>query len=197
VSRNRNCFPAVVSALALAGCATLPNGHGWGADATTSPGWARVGDAAVGALRSPEFWGPLVAATVLQVDGWDRAVSNSARTHTPVFGSRANAVTWSDRLRAASAYAYVATVLATPSGDDSGDWVLNKVRGTAVGLAAIGVTDEETALIKDLAARERPNGQGTQSMPRLTPHAPPFSPSWRCATCARSIWSREPAARST
>lgn len=148
-----------------AGCATLPNGRGWGEDATIAPGWARVGAAALDAAKSPRFWGPLAGAAVFQLDGWDRRVSNWARRNTPVFGSEQNALTWSDRLRSASSYVYFASVLATPSGDDPKDWVLDKLRGTAVGYAAIGVTDEESSLLKNAAARERPNGADTQSMP--------------------------------
>jgi membrane-associated phospholipid phosphatase len=100
-----------------------------------------------------------------QVDGWDRKVSNWARRDTPVFGSERNATNWSDRLRAVSSYVYFASVLATPSGSDPKEWALDKLRGVAVGLAAIGATDEESNLLKSAAARERPNGQDTQSMP--------------------------------
>src|ERR1022692_2255105 len=49
--------------------------------------------------------------------------------------------------------------------DDPGEWMLDKLRGAAVGEAAIAATDEESALLKSAAARERPNGQDTQSMP--------------------------------
>jgi membrane-associated phospholipid phosphatase len=155
----------VAGTLALAGCATLPNGHGWGGDASATPGWRRVREAAAGALESPRFWGPLAAAALFQVHGADRSTSDWARAHTPVFGSARSAADWSDRLRAASGYAYLASVLATPSGADRGEWLLDKLRGGAVGIAAIGVTDEESALLKKAAARERPNGQDTRSMP--------------------------------
>jgi hypothetical protein len=43
----------------------------------------------------------------------------------------------------------------------SGSWT----SCAAVGEAAILATDEESALLKNAAARERPNGQGIQSMP--------------------------------
>ena len=158
-------FTAPLIALLASSCATLPDGRGWGADATIAPGWTRVRAAAVGAVKSPRFWAPLAAAAVFQVDGWDRRVSSWARRNTPVFGSEQNAFTWSDRLRSASSYVYFASVLATPSGDDPKAWMLDKLRGTAVGFAAIGVTDEESSLLKSAAARERPNGADDQSMP--------------------------------
>jgi membrane-associated phospholipid phosphatase len=164
--RTSHAYSVVLlGVLILSGCATLPNGRDWGEDATVTPGWQKVRHAAVNAVESPRFWGPLAAAAVFQVGGWDRRVSNWARGHTPVFGSEQNATTWSDRLRTASSYVYFASVLAMPSGSDPKEWVLDKLRGTAVGLVAIGVTDEESLLLKNAAARERPNGQDTQSMP--------------------------------
>jgi membrane-associated phospholipid phosphatase len=159
------CALLGLALLAFAGCSTLPSGRSWGQDVTIAPGWTQVRSAAVDAVKSPRFWGPLAAAAVFQIDGWDRKTSNWARAHTPVFGSEANAAEWSDRLRSASAYAYVASVLATPSGDEPGPWMADKAKGAAVGLAAIAVTDGESLALKNLAARERPNGQDTQSMP--------------------------------
>src|SRR6516165_2320673 len=151
--------------LVLAACATLPNGRNWGEDATVQPGWQRVGRAALEAVEAPSFWLPLAGAAVLQIDNWDHRVSSWARRETPVFGSQQNATEWSDRLRSASAYAYFATVAATPGGEEPGPWLLDKARGLAVGAAAILVTDEESALLKKASARERPNGQDDQSMP--------------------------------
>ena len=151
--------------LVLAACATLPDGRNWGQDATVLPGWQRVGRAALEAVEAPSFWLPLAGAAVLQIDNWDHRVSSWARRETPVFGSQQNATEWSDRLRSASAYAYFATVAATPGGEEPGPWLLDKARGLAVGAAAIVVTGEESALLKRASARERPNGQDDQSMP--------------------------------
>ena len=91
--------------LALAGCATLPNGRNWGEDATVQPGWQRVGRAALAAVEAPGFWLPLAGAAVLQIDNWDHRVSSWAQRETPIFGSQQSATEWSDRLRSASAYA--------------------------------------------------------------------------------------------
>jgi len=166
VALIRDIRPVVVlGALLLSGCSALPSGRDWGQDATPVPGWRRASEAAIEAVESPRFWGPLAAAAVFQVDGWDRKVSNWARRTTPVFGSQHNAVDWSDRLRSASSFVYFMSVLATPSGGDPGEWILDKLRGAAVGVAAVAVTDGESALLKSASARERPNGQDTQSMP--------------------------------
>lgn len=130
-----------------------------------SPGWQRAARSAVAAVASPAFWLPLTGAAVLQIDNWDHRVSSWARRRTPVFGSPQNAVEWSDRLRSASGFAWAATALATPGGPDASGWLEDKAGGALVDLAAIGATDEESALLKNAAARERPNGQDTQSMP--------------------------------
>ena len=156
---------ALLGSLAFSACAILPNGRSWGQDATATPGWQKVRAAAVNAVESPRFWVPLAGAAILQIDGWDRRASNWARGHTPIFGSAQNASDWSDRLRSASSVAYFASVVAIPSGNDPAQWTLDKVRGIAVGFAAVGVTDWESAVLKNAAARERPNGQDDQSMP--------------------------------
>jgi hypothetical protein len=98
--------------------------------------------------RYQSLWAVVALAGILamdgcatfQIDGWDRKVSNWARGHTPIFGSTQNAVDWSDRLRAISGYAYYASALITPSGDDPAEWFLDKLRGVAVGEAAILAT---------------------------------------------------------
>ncbi|HKD53820.1 MAG TPA: phosphatase PAP2 family protein [Steroidobacteraceae bacterium] len=164
-SRGAGGLLAACSALILTGCATLPNGRTWGADSTVQPGWRKVGQAALAAVEAPGFWAPLAGAAVLQIDDWDHRVSHWARHETPIFGSQQNAALWSDRLRAASGYAWFATVAATPGGDQPGPWLLDKVRGLTVDAAAIFVTDEESMLLKHATARERPNGQDDQSMP--------------------------------
>src|ERR1700687_1741992 len=71
LSQNPGAGIAMLLAmLAMGGCATLPDGHGWGRDATVIPGWQRVRDAAVHAAESPRIWGPLAASAAFQIDGW-------------------------------------------------------------------------------------------------------------------------------
>ena len=151
--------------LLLAGCATLPDGSRWGADATITPGWQRVGDAALDAARNPWVWGPLVGAAVLQIDSWDEDVSEWARDSTPVFGSESNAADWSNGLEGASMAVYAASVLATPSGEVDGDWFVAKAKGTAVGIGAFAATSGVTSGLKSVVSRERPDGSGDDSFP--------------------------------
>ncbi len=160
-----NFAPTLCAAtLILSGCATLPNGRGWGEDATLAPGrevwWSAVTDAA----KSPRVWAPLVGAAVFQINGWDRKVSNWARENTPVFGSREGASRWSDDLLTASQVTYFGSVLAMPSGE-SGDWLSAKAKGFGVGLTAIAATGASTEVIKRVAGRERPNGASDESFP--------------------------------
>ncbi|MHB8813970.1 MAG: hypothetical protein ACYDAE_11945 [Steroidobacteraceae bacterium] len=117
---------AVLTALSLAGCATLPDGHRWGGDVTTAPGWTRVREAAVRAATDPWVWVRLAGAAALQVDNFDQWLSHWGRTQDPIFGSQANATLWSDRLRSVSVGVDIAAVLFTPSGDVGGDWLLGQ-----------------------------------------------------------------------
>ncbi len=155
----------ILTALALAGCATLPNGGRWGGNVTVAPGWARIRAAAVRAATDPWVWGPLAGAAALQAGHFDHRLSRWGRTHHPVFGSEANATLWGDRLRSASVGVDIATVLLTPSGDVGGDWLLDKAKGYLVNLAAATTAIESTTLLQHVVRRERPNGANDHSFP--------------------------------
>jgi hypothetical protein len=156
---------SLAAAAALGGCSTLPGGQRWGDGATLAPGWERVRTSAVQAARDPWVWAPLAGAAALQIDDWDRRTSDWAREHTPVFGSQRRAEQWSDDLKSASSWAYVATLVLTPSGDDSSEWLLAKAKGVAVQVAATAATSKATSVLKDATGRERPNGSDDLSFP--------------------------------
>lgn len=156
---------AVALSVALAGCGTLPNGHGWGAEATIAPGWERVRRSAVNAARDPLTWGPLAGAAVFAATHLDREVSDWATDHRPLFGSRHNASDWSDTLSDATALTYVGTGLALPSGADAGTWMVNKGKGFAVGASAYLLTGGVTSALKGVSGRARPHGRGDDSFP--------------------------------
>ncbi|MGD2126340.1 MAG: phosphatase PAP2 family protein [Desulfobacteraceae bacterium] len=161
--------PALLLALfvvgSLLGCGTLPSGRGWGQDATLFPGWQRIGRSALHATLSAEAWAPAAAALLLQIDEWDEELSDWASDETPLFGSQDDAERSSDRLRDATAAAYVITALATPSGEKAKDWSAAKLKGIAVGLAALSLTHETTELLKDTADRTRPDESDDRSFP--------------------------------
>jgi len=104
----------------------------------------------------------------VQIDNWDHRISRWARTQTPVFGSQTNAANWSTNLRSASVVAGWASILLAPSGPLDEDWLLDKVKGSAVDIAAAESAIEFTSGLQRLAARGRPIGYiypGDTSMP--------------------------------
>ena len=156
---------ALVALSGLAGCATLPDGSRWGEHADFTPGWHRVGDAAVTAVKSPSVWLPLTGAAAMQIDHWDRHLSDWAIEHTPLFGSPKSAADASDTLQTVAAAGYVASVLGTPGGNGGSDWFLAKAKGGLVGLSAIAATELTTQGLKAAVNRERPNGSSDASFP--------------------------------
>lgn len=147
------------------GCTPLPNGRGWGQDATLAPGWERIGRAAWNAASSPATWGPAAGALAFQAGNADRNLAQWAMDRTPLYGSRRNATRASDSLGSALSAAYVGTALATPGGDKPGEWALSKARGIGVGYGAVAITSQVTGFLKDETARTRPDGSDTQSFP--------------------------------
>ncbi|HET9106827.1 MAG TPA: phosphatase PAP2 family protein [Steroidobacteraceae bacterium] len=160
--RVRLALPLIV--LALAGCTTLPS-RNWGQNVTVAPGWARVGRAAASAASDPWVWGPLAGATVLQVGNLDHRISRWGRTHTPVFGSNANATSWSYTLRSASVGMDIAAILFAPSGHFGKTWLEDKAKGYLVNLAAATTAIESNTLISHEVRRERPNRANDHSFP--------------------------------
>lgn len=155
----------LLAMLAATGCISVPERSHWGESATLTPGWERVRDAAANAARDPYVWVPLAGAVVFQVGDWDQDVAHWAQREQPLFGS--DAERWSDDLRSASSWAYVASVLVTPSGDHADDWFRNKARGVSVGLAARAATSQITQGMKRAIDRPRPDPDNTagQSFP--------------------------------
>lgn len=156
---------AISCLLGLAGCATATTETRWGENATFRPGWERIRDSVKAATLDPNVWVPLAGAAVLQVDHFDRRVSDWAQERTPVFGSRQSAADWSNDLRSTAVVLNFASMLATPSGDEPAEWLANKSKGALVDLAAIGASSLTTKAIKNTSGRERPNGADDESFP--------------------------------
>ena len=150
---------------ALIGCGTLPNGGGWGRDATLTPGWNRLGSAARNAAFSLETYAPLTIALFLQVDHMDRRLSDWASDKTPLFGSQDDADRWSSYLRDSAAVGYFVTSFATPSGEDPKEWAISKMKGLSVGMAALGLTLGATDILKEGTGRTRPDASDDRSLP--------------------------------
>ena len=163
--RARSCGLLLPVLLASAGCATAPRHEVWGAGVTPTPGWARVGAAASSAVLAPQTWAPVAVALMLQIDDLDARLSDWASEETPLFGSQADASRASDRLQTATEVAWVLTALATPSGDEAGEWLIHKAQGMAVGLVARGLTYETVRFLKLETDRQRPDGSDDMSFP--------------------------------
>jgi membrane-associated phospholipid phosphatase len=156
---------AVTMAALSAACGTLPSGRTWGEDATITPGWTRVREAARSAATDPWVWIPMAAAAALQLGDLDRRASDWAREHTPVFGSSDHARDWSDRLRSTSTGVWLLTLLSTPAGDAPGEWLTNKLKGAAVEAGAVVATGALTVRLKEATDRERPDDFDRKSFP--------------------------------
>lgn len=145
------------------GCSPVPGRGFWGQQATLRPGWEQVKSAAVTAATDPKTWLPAAGAVIFSFGELDESTSDWAAKHRPIFGRDAS--NESDSLRASMTAAYVVTALVAPSGDTAGEWLGNKARGFAVGLAAMGANDWLTLSLKDVTSRQRPNRLDDKSFP--------------------------------
>jgi membrane-associated phospholipid phosphatase len=164
LSLHRGIAVLVVGAL-LTGCSSLPNGRGWGQDATPLPGWKRIGEAAADAALDRGTWALAGAALVFGLSDLDQRVSDWAIDHTPIYGSQQTAGDAAPFVRDLANRIHVASVLATPSGDDLPVWALSKGKGYAVGLLAVGLNGAVTQRLKVGVGRTRPRNGDTRSFP--------------------------------
>ena len=149
----------------VTGCGTLSNGRGWGEDAIFPVDLKKIPRAALNALEDPQTFLPAAGALVFGLSKWDKKVSHWATDHTPIFGSTTNASNDALYFEIPLYTEVFITAVATPSGDDSKDWVYSKLKGMAVEGAAELVTAGMTSLLKDATGRTRPNGSGNASFP--------------------------------
>jgi len=99
------------------------------------------------------------------MDDLDEKTSDWAAKHTPVFGSKDEAGDASNYLTTPLHVEAIATALATPGGDFSGEWMVSKLRGLGVELAAIGAARGATSWLKDATHRTRPDESSDVSFP--------------------------------
>lgn len=149
----------------VTGCGTLNNGGGWGQDALNPIELKKIPHAAWKALIDPYTFIPAAGALVFGLSKWDKKVSHWAVEHTPIFGSTHNA---SDDRWFFEVTLYTEafiTALATPSGNDSNDWIGSKIKGMVVEGAAEALTLGMTSLLQNTTDRKRPNGSSEDSFP--------------------------------
>lgn len=148
----------------ITSCGTLENGRGWGQDALYPVNGKRVSNALYNACTD---WGTLIpagGAVVSSFDNFDERVNSWATGRTPIFGSMDSASRTANYLEGILLAEVFVTALATPSGEDSKEWVYSKAKGLSVELGAELVTAGVTSGLKDISNRERPSG-GDNSFP--------------------------------
>jgi len=167
--RKTSCRTFLLFALGLfftfiTGCGTLENGRGWGQDALYPVNGKRVSKALYNAATD---WGTLIpagGAVLSSLGNTDERVNSWATGHTPIFGSMDSASRTANYLLGILQAEVVVTALATPSGEDSQEWIASKAKGLSVELGAELVTAGVTEGLKNISDRERPSG-GDNSFP--------------------------------
>ena len=147
--------------IVIAGCGTLENGRGWGQDALYPVNGKRVSKALYNAATD---WGTLIpagGAVLSSLGDTDERVNSWAVGHNPIFGSTDSASRAANYLLGILQAEVLVTALATPSGEDSEEWVSSKAKGLSVELGAELVTMGVTEGLKNITDRERPGS--TQS----------------------------------
>src|SRR6185436_17184243 len=133
-------FFLVACTLLSSSCGTLRNGRRWGEDATLAPGGERLAKAARDAALDPWTWVPLAGAGTIAIAGWDDQISDWARRNNPVFGSPQQAEDKGKTLNGIARDAWLASLIATPSGDEAGPWALDKAKGFGIEWSATWAT---------------------------------------------------------
>lgn len=146
------------------GCGTLPNGRGWGQDASW-PTWKRFKNATVNAAKNPYTWAPALGAVTIAYAELDEDIVENLAKDTPIFGSQENANKLSGDLRAALNGLTAATLLATPSGNQPGEWATAKFKGLMVEGGAHALTARVTHILKEETDGIRPNKSNDASFP--------------------------------
>ncbi len=149
----------------FAGCAALTHGRDWGESVSFIPSISEVREASKEAMSDPLTWLPAMGGTLFLATGWDRSVSDWATDKTPLFGSPGKALDASDNLREAAKIGWIATMILADSGDDPGEILFAKLKGTGVELLSDVATRNLTWAIKHASDRERPNGSDDESFP--------------------------------
>lgn len=136
-----------------------------GETTTVSPGWDRLKQAAVDAVKDPNVWAPLGAGAVLQINDLDHKLSKELRTEQPLFGSTEDAKNWSDRFRNWTTIGYVTTGLFAEGPESPGDWMWTKTKLIGSQWLTVQLTEEVYGDLKIRADRERPDKSDNLSFP--------------------------------
>ena len=163
--RHASVLVVVVSLSVTTGCGTLASGRRWGQDAFSHVNLKTVTHAAQDAFFDLQTLLPAAGAIIFAAGGLDQEVSDWATDHTPLFGSQETAREVSDYFQATLRVEAFATLIATPSGNETKPWLYAKVKGFGVEGLAMGVTAGVTQGLKRLTDRTRPDRTDDLSFP--------------------------------
>lgn len=155
----------LVSAIATSGCSSPGKRPPWGSEATYTPGWSRLAQVTKRAATDPHVWVPLLGAGLFLVGNADEATSEWAVEESPIFGGTENAGETGEALLGVTVAASLGTILAAPGGEAKDEILHDKPKGLLITLAATGLNDRITDVIKGAVERDRPLGFGGQSFP--------------------------------
>lgn len=155
----------LLAPLFLPACGTLPDGRLWGEDVTLLPPFSRILSAAETAVLDPRTWAPAGGALIFAIDDWDHKVSKWAVEHHSIFSSRATASDMSDSLRDGLTIWSIVTAIATPGGEQAGEWIFSKLKGGAVEFSGFQLSKWTTIGLKNAVGRTRPDGTDDSSFP--------------------------------
>ncbi|MCP3918105.1 MAG: phosphatase PAP2 family protein [bacterium] len=158
----------LLSLCLLSGCTTpgFPeHGGKWGEGMTLLPNGGRLRTAASEAFSHPWTWVPAVGALAIEISDQDDDISEWARDHTPVFGSKSNAAEQSTDLRNLLRDAVAVSTVFTDSGSEPGLWLQRKVVGYSAFEASAWMRNEATDLFKRSSGRLRPDTSDDRSFP--------------------------------
>lgn len=161
----RTILVPTICAVLCASCGTTRSGARWGDGATLRPGGDRILRAARDAALDPWTWVPAAGGLAFAVGSWDDEVSEWARREKPVFGDQDGALDAADDLRTVARYAWIASMIATPGGDEAGPWARSKAGGVAVEWAATFATKSVTSGLKSIIDRTPPDGSDREGFP--------------------------------
>jgi len=143
----------------------MRNGRIWAEDARLLPGWNRIEKAAQNAITAPETWVPLSGAVLIYATNSDNRISHWAATTNPIFGTQHNADKFSDYSLYFSRMAYYSSVLLTPGGNNTDQWLLSKLKGAAIGFVSTEANVQSVHYLKIEGERLRPDRTDHLSFP--------------------------------
>lgn len=151
--------------LCLLGTGCASHHKHWGSETSILPGWHAVGQAAKNAISDPQTWVPLIGAGAILTLNADEKITEWAVEKDLMFVSNRAANDASDDWLDVSQALVYATALATPSGEEPEEWLLNKSKG----LAATYFISQSAFTISSNAKkpfdRERPDKSNNESFP--------------------------------